>query len=272
VTDFRTAPISLQILLIRPARVDCAHLESSILQLGGPFTSACVDFDSAAAAQGTPYGTIVWPGHEVRVVGLPGAVPTSLLDACVRSGYYADDIKRQAYEHRGHLLLYHTGKGVMPLAAYQALALVAGILGTEAGIVVTNEAARTSMPAHMLSPAAAADAGVSYLELVQQLPPLLLYCGMAKLEIDGEPGVWLRTHGCDRLALPDLAYHVEAHAETSSAFELLSQMVEYLLTSGARLAPGDRVHAGGCVISVRLPLPQESWFETETPLLVLMRS
>src|SRR2546423_484747 len=64
---------------------------------------------------------------------------------------------------------------------------------------VTNADALTSAPASMLSQIfGSPDAWAMLLEM----PPAVLYCGFAKYAAPDGNGVWMRTHGCEKLGLP----------------------------------------------------------------------
>ena len=69
-----------------------------------------------------------------------------------------------------------------------------------------NEAARSAFPAEALL---AEEPDQDALETLRAMPIPLLYGGFVKIEIEDEPGVWIRTFGNRHLNLPDLAFKAE---------------------------------------------------------------
>jgi len=175
----------------------------------------------------------------------------------------------QARAHRAHALLYYAGRATDALEQYLALAVVAGVLGREGGVVVLNESAHTSFPAGALDPGAVEG---DWLEVLRSLPLLLLYAGFVKYTIQGVPGVWMRTYGCHLLGLPDLASHAEGHQQGQETFELFDNILGYLRESGARFAVGHTMQVGPeTFLRVRAARAEEGFLESAGELFVLER-
>ena len=168
--------------------------------------------------------------------------------------------------HQAHLLLYYAGSDPDPLEQYVALAAVAGVFGELGAIVVANESGRTSFPAVAL----ARDEGMGpMMDTLRELPLPMLYCGLNKLEVEGERGVWMRTVGADLLGLPDFATRAKGHGQTEKVAEIFDNVLRYLRTSGATMAAGHTMQVGeDLFMKLRDPREGEDFLETDGTMLV----
>ena len=167
-------------------------------------------------------------------------------------------------------MLYYVGYELDPLEQYVALAAATGAVAYFGAAFVLNETARTAVPAPVLHPHEE-DAG-DMLAALRGFPLPFLYCGFVKLEVEGEPGVWMRTYGCHRLGLPDFAFRAANHDLGSATFETFSNMLAYLRASGKQFAPGDTMQVGDDVyLRLRARDPQEWYLESEGEMLVAER-
>jgi hypothetical protein len=90
------------------------------------------------------------------------------------------------------------------------------------------------------------------------------------MEIEGEPGVWMRTYGCHAFRLPDFALRAEAHHQAPSILELFSNMLNYLRSTTKTFVPGDRMGIeAGQLFHFRARTAEEWFLESVGEMLVL---
>ena len=108
------------------------------------------------------------------------------------------------------------------------------------------------------------------MELLRALPLSILYCGFVKLEVEGTPGVWMRTYGAPLLELPDFAAHATGHEEGQRYFDMFETIFGYLRESNARLAAGHTMQiAEDEYIRLRAPSEEEGFLQSDAKLLVV---
>lgn len=201
---------------------------------------ATVEFQSESA--GPPLGIIAWDEHVVHLTGFDVPIPDEVMDVTVDVAPFGDDFRAAARRHKGHALLVYGGDGASLIGQYVALVAVAAALAAHGAIVVLNEASRSALPIELLqfdSGSADVPVGTGALDVMADLPLLLLYCGFVKYEVENFPGVWMRTFGCDRLGLPDLAMNNKSYEQAQATFDLFVNVLTYLRKSGASLKAGD---------------------------------
>jgi hypothetical protein len=214
-----------------------------------------------------PFGLAGWDDHVIKVVGFSLPLPMDVTTRCVRPAHYAPEFKRQALAHRAHVQLYYAGFASSPLEQYVALAAVAGALASGGGVAVLNENARTSLPGEVV---AARDWIGDRLELLRTLPIPTLYAGFVKYEVASTPGVWMRTHGCGLLGLPDLAFLAAGHHHGERVFDLFASVLNHLLTARETLGDGHTLQLGNeWFLRARYPNGRETYLENESELFVL---
>src|SRR5262249_29390149 len=134
------------------------------------------------------------------------------------------------------------------------------------GILLLNEAARCAFPAEALWPD---ESDQDSLETLRAMPIPLLYGGFVKIEIEEEPGVWMRTFGNNNLNLPDLALKAEGHHQGSETFDMFANMLAYLRESGSVFAPGHTMQIGEeLYLRLRAPAEAEWYLESDGQMLV----
>jgi hypothetical protein len=203
-------------------------------------------------------GLIGWGRHVVKLVAFHAPTPKEALEACVHPAHYAPEIKDAAYQHAAHVLLFYAGYETNPHEQHVALAAAAAAISRFGAIVVLNETARMSVPAVVLLPHEEDNGDM--LTTLRTLPIPFLYAGFVKCEIDGVPGIWMRTYGCHALKLPDLAFHATSHQQGTATFNLFSSMLSYLRDSGRSFTPGDTMNVGdGLFLRLRARTTEE-WF------------
>jgi len=212
------------------------------------------------------FGMIEWGKHVVRCVGFNLPMPQEAVEVCIAPAHYPQELKERARSHKAHVILYYAGYEPSPVEQYVALAATAGVLARLGAIVVLNESGHTSFPADAL---AGVDSDGDIMDLLRTLPLPILYCGFVKHEVEGIPGVWMRTYGAPLLGLPDFAAHAAGHHEAQRYFGIFDTVFGYLRESGAQLAAGHTMQIGQEeFLRVRYPTDEEPFLESEGELLV----
>ncbi len=215
-------------------------------------------------------GLVAWGAHVVKLVAFPTPMPADAVKSCVQPAHFDPEYKAIAYRHQTHVMLYYNGYDHDPLEQYVALAAVAGVLVMFGAVFTLNETARTAIPAPVLMPHEEDDGNM--LAALRGLPLPLIYCGFVKLEVEGLPGVWMRTYGCHRFGLPDLGMHAADHSRSGFTFELFSNALAYLRTSGHQFAPGHTMQVGDDMfLRLRSRTPDEWYLDSEGEMLVADR-
>jgi hypothetical protein len=273
-----TDPVGLQCLFAGPLHLPADGLTAALRDYHPDLREATVELCAAPARpealtdgiQPAVLGLFAWGLHVVKLVAFPGQMPAATVDASVRPAHFDQAFKEFAYRHTAHALLYYTGYDADPLEQYVATAACAAALARFGAGVVLNETARTALPAAVLLPHDE-DAG-DMLAALRGLPLPLLFCGFVKLEVEGEPGVWMRTFGCHRFGLPDLAFRADGHHQGTDTFELFSNVLAYLRQTGKQLAPGHTMRVGDDdFLRLREPAEPEWYLDSEGRTLVVER-
>ncbi len=230
------SPLSLQLLFDAPLDLDGDGLTLALRSFHPELASASVevvDVSKAEPVSGTTndepptfLGLAGWGRQTIKLVGFNFPMPRQPVEACVRPAHIPTDLKDAAFAHQSHVLLYYAGYEPDPHEQYVGLAAVAAALARFGATIVMNEPARTAIPASALLPHD--DDPGDFLAMLRTLPVPMLYGGFVKLEVDGEPGVWMRTFGNPLLRLPDLAYRAAGHHEGAMLFEAFGHMLYYL--------------------------------------------
>ena len=108
---------------------------------------------------------------------------------------------------------------------------------------------------------------------LRSFPLPLLYAGFVKVEIEDEPGVWMRTFGCPgvQVARPCVSRR-RARSQGTATFNLFANMLTYLREQGQTFQPGDTINVGeGMYLHIRERTEDEWFLKSEGPLLVLER-
>ncbi|MET1076777.1 MAG: DUF4261 domain-containing protein [Pseudomonas sp.] len=246
-------PLSL-ILLFADLRLDAQALQQQLRAFDRSMAAALVEFEPDFPAE-QPIGLAGWGPHVIKLIGFAAPMPADALEACVAPAHYPAELKDQARAHRAHVILYYAGDATSALDQYLALAAVAGALSHLGAQIVVNETANTSLPAQML---ADPESKGKHLKLLQALPLLMLFCGFVKYEVEGTPGVWMRTYGADRFGLPNFAALAEGHDQGQWYFEIFGNVLGYLQTSGAQMGEGHSMQVGeDKFFRLRAPNPTE---------------
>lgn len=183
-------PLSLQLLFDRRLRLQSSDVTASLQGFHGSMANARCEIDPTLGEEGKIFGIAGWANHVVKLVGFDLPMPAEAVESCVAPSHYPQELKDRARSHSGHLLLFYAGYESSPHEQYVALASAAGALSQFGAIVILNEAARTSLPAAALL---GSNVDGDIIELLRTLPLAIFYCGFVKCEVDGTPGVWMRT-------------------------------------------------------------------------------
>jgi Domain of unknown function (DUF4261) len=257
--------LSLQVVFARAFQFDAAALERTLRAYSKETKQGSCQLLSGTLEQGTPLGLIGWGPHVIRVVGFNQPMPASVVEVCVAPAHYDQQRKAQVRAHTSHLILYYAGHEESRLEQYVALAVVAGVLAEHGAIAVLNESAHTSLPAAVLAKSADVN-----LESLRTMPLPLLFIGMVKYDVEGTPGVWMRTYGAHLLGLADFAHLATGHGQGEQTFEIFASILRYQLKSGARFAAGHTAQVGtDTFMKLRAPNAREYFLESDSELYVV---
>ena len=272
-------PPSLQVVFDAIPELDADALTLALRSYHSELAAASAEFFASPRTaepgdEGVPpdiYGLFGWGRHVVKLIGFNSPMPKEVVETCVRPAHYEDEVKQLAYTHTAHAILYYAGYDGDPLEQYVAVAAVAGCLARFGAVAVLNETAHTSVPAIVLLPDEADDLDI--LTAIRGLPLPFLFAGFVKLEIEEEPGVWMRTYGAHVLGLPDLALRAEGHHQGTFAFHAFANMLAYLRESGKSFIPGDSMQVGERTFFTLRERTEAEWYlESDGEMLVCERS
>ncbi len=271
-----TDPVGLQCLFDIPLDLPADKLAVTVREYHPDLADATVEiYQVPPAAKPTPLepvlmGLVAWGAHVIKLVGFANPMPEDIVRGCVQPAHFDPQYKEIAYRNQAHVMLYYNGYDQTPLEQYVALAAVAGSLTMHGAVFTLNETARTAIPAPVLTPHEEDDGNM--LAALRGLPLLLIYCGFVKLEVDGQPGVWMRTYGCHRFGLPDLALRADNHEMARFIFDLFNNALAYLRSSGKSFAPGHSMQVGDDMfLRLRARATEEWYLDSEGEMLVADR-
>jgi hypothetical protein len=211
-------------------------------------------------------GLVGWDAHVVKLVGFNAPIPQKVFDECVRPAHFSEELKEDARRHQSHLLLYYAGYAADPLEQFVAMTVAASALSRFDAVLLLNETAHSAFPAAALL---VDEPDTDALDMLRALPIPLLYGGFVKIEIEDEPGVWMRTYGNRLLNLPDLSFKAEGHHQGNETFELFANMLAYLRESGSQFATGHTMQVGEDLhMRLRRPAESEWYLESDGEMLV----
>jgi hypothetical protein len=271
-------PVGLQLLFDGPLALDAGEVQKALRDYHSEMAQATAELYFVPANKPSPpddpdpalMGLLGWERHVVKVVGFTAPMPADAVRACVQPAHFDPQFKKLAYEHKSHVMLYYAGYESDPLEQHVALAAAAGALAYFGASFVLNETARTAIPAPVLHPHEE-DAG-DMLGALRKLPLLLIYCGFVHFEVEGTPGVWMRTYGCDRFGLSDIALRAEDHKLIQFTFELFNNLLAYQSETGTRFVPDSRFQLDDDLFfSLRARTPEEWYLDSDGEMLIAER-
>lgn len=272
---FLINPVGLQLLFGEPLALEAGEVQKALRDYHPEMAGAVAELQDVPPPQNPKpndpdpalLGLFAWGRHVVKFVGFAGPMPADAVRACVRPAHFAQEFKRLAYDHTSHAMLYYAGYERDPLEQYVALAAAAACAAYFGGSFILNETARTAIPAPVLHPHEE-DAG-DVLAALRGLPLLMIYCGFVHFEVEGEPGLWTRTYGCDRFGLPDFAHRTADRSRVEFTFQAFNNMLAYLRETGTSFGPGSRMQlADDLFFRLRARTPEEWYLESEGEMLV----
>lgn len=218
-------------------------------------------------AAATTIGLIGWGRHVVKVVGLDAPMPASVVERTVVPAHFDPQLKEEAYRHAAHVLVFYAGYEPDPLEQHVALAAAAAGLTRFGALVAINETARTAVPSVALLPHAEDDGDTMH--TLRTFPLPLFYAGFVKMEVEGHPGVWMRTYGCHVFKLPDFAFRSEGHGHGEATFNLFANLLAHLRETDRPFSPGDTLNVGeGMFLRLRDRTEDEWFLQSEGRMLV----
>ena len=227
---------ALQLLLSQPLLSDFSALQMQIRAYDPALKAASVTgigTDKVPDRGAMFVGEVAWGAHVVHLIAMPFPMPDEVVEKCVQPASYQQEDKTRIREQNAHALLNYMGKSANVGEQFVAVAVVASALSGADGLAILNEGARTSLPATIT-----ADDAMKPSEFWRTLPPLYLFAGFVKYEVEGEAGVWMRTHGLEKFGLPNLATLTAGHHEGGKIFDIFSDVASYMMEMGPVLAAG----------------------------------
>ena len=226
---------ALQLLLAQPLSSDISELQTQIRAHDAALKAATVTGiaadDSGDSAMFV--GEVAWGAHRVHLIAMPFPMPDEVVEKCVQPAPYGQDDKTRIRAQNAHVLLNYKGQSANVTEQFVAVAVVAGALCGDGGLAILNEGGRTSLPATILS-----DDSMKPSQFWRSLPPLYLFAGFVKYEMENSSGVWMRTHGLEIFDLPNLATLTKGHHQGQKVFDIFNNVVAYMMEQGPVLAAG----------------------------------
>jgi Domain of unknown function (DUF4261) len=257
--------VALGLLCDGPLRLDAEAITQTLRAFHPSMANATCEIDAGTQAQGTPIGLVRWGEHVISFLGFDTPMPAPVVERCLQPAHFGQELKARARAHASHVLMYYTGNEKDVHGQYVALAAAAGVLSVHGAIVVVNETGHTAFPCSALR-----EIQGDRLELLEEMPLLMLYAGFVKFDVEGLGGTWMRTFGNPVLGLPDFAMLTKGHHEGQATFDRFENLLSYLRASGATFAPGHTMQIGeGQFLKVRAPEEHEYFLESEGQMLVL---
>jgi hypothetical protein len=257
--------LSLQLLLDGPLQLQPGRVQSALRAWHPSLREATFTAMPWEKETGAHLGLIAWGGHAVQLAGFDTPMPPDALEQCVQPSHYGPELKARARAHSTHLLLWYVGQEPSPFEQYMALAAVAGALASLGAFLVLNSDAHTSVP---IEPLCTTDE--DRLDFLRALPLQLLCCGLVKMEVEGTPGVWMRSFGAHLLGLPDFARLAGGHDEGQFTFMMFERVWQYLRSSNARFEAGHTLQGGrGTAMRLRHAHTEEYFLSNPGELFVL---
>ncbi len=252
----------LQLVFAAPFSLSSEDFTKSLRAYAASLSAAQVSM--VEGSEGSALGEASFGAHAVQIVIFGFPMPQEPLEACLLPSHFEEELKALARTQQAHALLFYRGQSENVSEQYVALALVAGALCGHGGLAVLNETAHTALPSRVFT----GETGDPS-EFFRTLPPLYLFAGFVKYEIEAQKGVWMRTHGLQGWNLPNLATRVENHARGSEVFDIFSNVADYMISKGPILCAGHTMQIGEDIyMKLRDPLETEAVLRDENELLI----
>ncbi|HEX5244158.1 MAG TPA: DUF4261 domain-containing protein [Tepidisphaeraceae bacterium] len=257
-------PMRLQVLFPRPPQLDGQTLVRLLERMHPSFRGAKLE---VIEDQDGARGLASFANHAVEILVRTHALPKDAAEYAIGLAQYKPELKDIARAHGAYLVLNYQGQEKLPWEQLIALAAVAALLTQQGATTIVNVDAFTSVPASVLEQIFKSPDPIGMLRL---MPPAALYCGFVKYSPAGDPGVWMRTHGCQRLGLPNLAIHRDSHAEGEKTFQLFNAVLNHMRENNQAFLAGQTLQVGGTTtVNFRDPRSGEPFEEKPGELLIL---
>jgi len=220
-------PPSYQMLILGPLDLNADALTLALRAYHPSLAKAQAELmdvkleDAPENESSSVLGLAGWGKHVVKLVGFNMPIPQPVFDTCVRPAHFSEQLKEDARAHKSHVILYYAGFETDPLEQFVALTVMASALARFDGILLLNESARSAFPAEALL---TEEPDGDPLDILRAMPIPLLFGGFVKIEIEDEPGVWMRTFGNSYLNLPDVSFKAEGHHQGNETFDLFANV------------------------------------------------
>ena len=259
-----SVPLRLQVLFPKPPKLDGQAFIRTFERLHRSMLGAKLEVEEDAAGA---RGKAIWGRHIVEIFVRNHPMPKDAAERAIAPAHYRSDQKDQARAHGAYLLLNYRGSDPSPWNQYAALTAVASIFTRQGATTIANSDALTSVPASALQQIfGTTDAW----GMLLAMPPAVLYCGFAKYNAPDGKGVWMRTHGCERLGLPDLAMLASDHSEGMRVVNLFNEVIGSVRQSNSAPTGGSTLELTPHVsVRFRDPNPGELFERERGHLLVL---
>jgi hypothetical protein len=257
--------LGLHVLFPEPVALESENLKAWLRAYDPELARAECEIDPTTAAQGTPLGLAGWRNHVIQIVGFYVPCPVQVVEEGLAALHVTEEMKEAARVHQAQVMLYYAGYEESVLEQYVALAAVAGALARLGASIVMNGRAMTSLPASVFG---MEDSDGRRMDILRVLPLHIFYCGCVLYWLEeGRPEAWVRTYGNYLLGAPDLAI-LTTDQEAVAMRDMFTDMLEYLLSSGAKFTAGEKVRFGEKLMRLRTPTEEEYVLENPGPLFV----
>jgi hypothetical protein len=204
------------------------------------------------------------PGRSLRVAAVGAPLPREVVDQCLPVAHLRPEQKEELASHAAHALVVHEGDDPPGVDGLVALYQTAWALRADAVVGVMNPVTWMCLTTEMLGETMKHD----FVEAVRASPAesLALWLGFVKLfKPDGT--TWLVTRGGWLVGLPDLAWLAQDLEETDAVFSMFASILDYVFTSGTRLAAGHTIDFAGRGLHIREPYEYADFIGEETLVL-----
>lgn len=256
-------PMRLQVLFPKPPQLDGQTLVRLLERMHPSFRGSKLEvMEDKDGAR----GLAIFANHAVQILVRAHPLPKEAAEYAIGPAQYKPELKEIARAHSAYLVLNYQGQEESPWEQLIALAAVAALLTQQGATTVANVDACTSVPASVFEQIFKSPDPIG---MLRSMPPAILYCGFVRYAPAGDPGVWMRTHGCQRLGLPNLALHRESHGEGEKTFQLFNAVLNHMRENNQPLAAGQTLQVGATTVNFRDPRSGEPFEETPGELLIL---
>lgn len=220
-------------------QINSAILSHEIAMVTPGLTASDVTVDLTVNEVMGTFGTVQFAEHKIKLIGI--AAPHPDFDTYLQPAHLRPDQKQVLGGHKAHIICYYESEHVSAVEYFIALYKVAYGLRNHALLGVMNPITWMCIAAEML-PSTLEN---QFLQAFRQSPAsaLMLWLGFIKF-FKPDKTVWFATKGNFLFGLPDFAYLGSSLNQTQEAINLFGNIITYLYTSGAKLAPGHTMQVG----------------------------